>query len=325
VTTGLPAGWRRLEPGDAGPWAELLGAIQRADGGWQYTTEHDLLAAFGHPQRDYARGSAGIWDGGTLAGFGLVTLRTSADPVHEVLYAGGVHPGYRGRGLGTRLLDWAQGAAIPLHQERFAERPLALLADCPSDSAAAMALFAARGYEPARRFHGMLRDLRTGLPAGPAPVLPGVAIVPLTRDRIEDARQVRNEAFGDNWGSAETTAGLWARFLDSGAWQPEFSFLASAAGTPADVIVIAESAARSRVIGGRDLHIPVIGTRRASRGRGIASALLARTMGAARAAGCGSASLEVDADSPAGAVAVYQRAGFTVDHTMVFCRKLVLP
>jgi GNAT superfamily N-acetyltransferase len=324
VTAELAGDWRPLEPGDARAWADLLAAIQAADGGWQYLTEQALLAGFDHPQRDAGRGSAAIWDGGTLAGYGLITVRPAADPVHEIVYAGGVHPGYRGRGLGTRLLDWAQAAAVPLHQERFPGRPMALMAECPSAGHAAMGLITARGYQPARRYHGMLGDLTTGLPAGPVGLPPGADIVPLTPDRIEDARVIRNEAFGDNWGSTATTASSWTHFLGSGACQPEFSFVAYAGGAPAGVIVAAESEARTGVIGRRDLDIPVVGTRRASRGRGIAGALLLRAMSAARAAGCGSASLEVDAGSPAGAVAVYQRAGFTVDHTMAFCRKLIL-
>lgn len=324
MTAELPGDWRPLEPGDARAWADLLTAIQAADGGWQYVTEQALLAGFDHPQRDFGRGSAAIWDGATLAGYGLITVRPAADPVHEIVYAGGVHPGYRERGLGSWLLDWAQVAAVPLHQERFPGRPMALMAACPSAGAAAMGLFAARGYQPARRYHGMLRDLTTGLPAGPVTVPPGTDIVPLTPDRIEDARLIRNEAFGDNWGSTETTASSWAHFLGSGACQPEFSFVAYAGGAPAGVIVAAESQARTRVTGRRDLDITVVGTRRASRGHGIASALLWRAMSAARAAGCCSASLEVDADSPTGAVTLYRRAGFTVDHTMAFCRKLIL-
>ncbi len=30
------------------------------------------------------------------------------NPVHDMRHEGGVHPSYRGRGLGGELLDWAE-------------------------------------------------------------------------------------------------------------------------------------------------------------------------------------------------------------------------
>jgi mycothiol synthase len=79
------------------------------------------------------------------------------------------------------------------------------------------------------------------------------------------------------------------------------------------------------VIGGRDLFIGLIGTRRAARGQGIASALLARALTEARTAGFSSGSLVVDADSPTGAVGLYERVGFTVKHTSITQAKTLLP
>lgn len=69
--------------------------------------------------------------------------------------------------------------------------------------------------------------------------------------------------------------------------------------------------------GKRDFYIPLVGTRRAGRKRGIATALLARALAEAQAAGFATASLTVDADSPTGALGLYQRVGFTVRDTWV--------
>jgi mycothiol synthase len=324
MTAGPAFDWRPLEPGDARNWAALMAAMQATEGGWLYLTEQDLLEEFSYPDRDLARGSAAIYDGAALAGYGLITLRSSADPVHEVRFEGGVHPRYRGRGLGGRLLDWAETAVIPLHQERYPGRPMSMSGEFLSANAAATALYAARGYGPVRRFHGMFRELTTGLPEDPVPAPPGVDIVSITPDRHEDARLVRNEAFRDHWGSTETTAEAWAHFMVSHAYRPALSFLAYADDEPLGLIIGQESDGYARATGVRDLDIPVVGTRRAGRKRGIAMALLLRAMSAARAAGYASASLGVDADSPTGAVGLYQRAGFTIDHTSVIYLKPVL-
>jgi len=73
----------------------------------------------------------------------------------------------------------------------------------------------------------------------------------------------------------------------------------------------------TQATGRLDLYIPTVSTRRAGRRRGIATALLARTMNAAAADGFVSATLDVDADSPTGAVGLYERAGFAVQDTRI--------
>ena len=315
-------GWRPIEPGDAGNWAALLAAIQAADRSWDYFTVQDLLEEFGDPDSDFARGSVAIHDGTTMVGFGVLTSRGGADPVHEMRHWGGVHPAYRDRGLGGRLLDWAETAAVPLHQERYPGRPLSLSSWCLSHNAGAVTLHAAHGYHPARWFHAMVRDLAAPVAEGQAAA--DVEIVDLTPERTEDARLVRNEAFRDHWGSAQTTAEQWAHFMGYSAFRPAFSFLAYA-DDEAGLVIGHEYDAYTEATGERELHIALIGTRRAARRRGVASALLARALTGARAAGCTAASLVVNADSPTGALRLYERAGFTVEHTWITQAKPLPP
>ena len=315
--------WRPIEPADAGNWSALLIAIQATDHGWDFFSERDLLEEFGRPDRDFARGSMGIFTGGAMVGYGTLGCRDAADPVHEMRYWGGVHPAYRQRGLGGQLLGWAETAAVPLHRERYPDRPLSLSGFCLSHNAAAVALYAARGYQPVRWFHAMVRDLTTALPEVPAP--PGVQITAFTPEQSETARLIRNEAFTDHRGSTETSAEGWAHFMAASAFRPAFSFLAYASGEPAGFVISHEYDVYAEATGIQDLFIAILGTRRAARKRGVGSALLVRALTEARAAGFTSASLAVDADSPTGAVGLYERAGFTVDHTSVTQSKPLLP
>jgi mycothiol synthase len=66
---------------------------------------------------------------------------------------------------------------------------------------------------------------------------------------------------------------------------------------------------------GFDLYICQVGTRPPWRKRGLAMALLAASLAAGAADGKTTASLGVDADSPTGAVTVYERLGFTAQHS----------
>lgn len=312
--------WRPIVAADAGRLSVLFNAVQQADGGQEFLTEQDLREEFDDPAQEFAQGSVAICDGPDLAGYGLLTSRVAAaGRVHQMRYEGGVHPAYRGRGLGGRLLDWAAAAAVTVHAQRDPGRPLALQTDCLTSNTGAMRLFAAHGYRQVRWFHDMSRELATPLP--PATDPPGVTITPFTPDRTADALTVRNEAFQDHWGSARKPAEMWDRWLGSAVFRPALSFLADADGELAGMILCQEYEGVQAVTGVRDLYIAVIGTRPAARKRGIASALLARAMTQARDQGFSTATLTVDADSLTGALALYERAGFSVRYTTVRQRK----
>ncbi len=315
--------WRPIGRGDAAAWSAALIEIQHADRDWEFLTEQDLLDEFGHPDHDFPRGSMGAFSGDVMVAFGTVRVRSEADPVHDMRYWGGVHPAWRKRGLGGQLLDWAEDAAVRLHQEHFPGRPLSLSGSSLEHNPDAGALYAARGYRPVRWFHVMSRDLKAPLPA--APLAPDVRVVPFSREVSEDARLIRNEAFADHWGSTPTSAEAWAHHLTARTIRPGFSFVAYAGSEPAGFVLSQEYEGYNEQIGGRDLFIGLVGTRRTARGRGIASALLVRALAAAREAGFISGSLAVDADSPTGAVGLYERVGFTVKHTSITQAKSLLP
>jgi len=310
---------RPLAPGDVRDWVALLTAIQDADGSDEFPSEQDLREAFGRPDEDFPRGSLAIYDGPIMVGYGVLTSRSEAEPVHDMRYEGGVHPSYRGRGIGGELLDWAEKAAVPLHNDRHPGRPLSLSSGCLSSNAAAVALHEQRGYQPVRWFHSMVRDLTAAIPEPVAPA--GVRIVSYQPDMAEHARLIRNESFRDHWGSTETTAELWAHLLASDAFRPGFSFLAYEGSEPLGMLISYEYEAYNAKTGHCDLHISLVGTRAAGRKRGIATALLTTAMSAARSDGYDQASLGVDADSLTGAVRLYEHVGFTVALTWTAFRK----
>lgn len=310
---------RPITPGDAGNWTALWTAIEDADGGEDYLSEDDLREEFSDPDQDFERGSIAIYDGAAMVGYGVLTSRSTADPVHIMRYGGSVHPAYRGRGLGTELLAWSEQAAVPLHEDRHPGRPLELSSGCLSSNAGAVALFEGRGYQAARWFQAMVRDLAAPLPPIEVPV--GVRILGYSPELSEDARLVRNESFRDHWGSTETSAEAWAHAVASGAFRSRFSFLAYEGSEPLGLLLSHEYDAYRDKTGRRDLYVAVVGTRAAGRKRGIATALLATALAAALADGYDRASLGVDADSLTGAVGLYERVGFTVDKTWISYRK----
>ena len=314
--------WRPIDPSQAAAWAALVAATEAVDHQDEHLDEQYLLEQLADPDADYPRGSVAVYDGDLMIGYSVLFARSSADPAHEMRLDGGVHPDYRGRGIGSALLNWAERAAEPLHKEQFPGRPLSLDGRCLARNAGAVELFADHGYRPSRRFLRMARDLTADITESQAPQAPaGIDIVGVAAERSGDARLVHDEAFRDHWGSTDSTDEGWQHFIGGQAFRPAYSFLAYDGGVPLGLVIGHEYDSYTEMTGRRELYIPTVGTRRAGRKRGIATALLQAALRAARSDGLVKAVLDVDADSPTGAVSLYQRIGFTVQDTWITQRK----
>jgi ribosomal protein S18 acetylase RimI-like enzyme len=315
--------WRPTGRGDVPAWKRLLDAIEVAEQEDEHPTEADLLDRFTDPFVDMARGSLAAWDGDRMVGCHWMKARTEADPFHDFWQVGGVDPEYRGRGVGVRLLTWAEQAARVLHEERFPGVPLALMDGCTVGSAASERLFAQLGYEQVRWYRNMVMDdLAAAVAALPeSPVPDGMAFRVFTAERSADALRVRNDAFRDHYGSTSQTPEGWAHFTGGAAFRAGSSFVAydTANGEPLGIVLAEEYPEGD----GRELYIALVGTARAGRKRGIASALLSHALREGLAAGYGNSTLGVDADSPTGAVGLYERLGYRAKQTWVAQRKLL--
>jgi len=321
VATETRFAYRPLSIDHVQAWAELYAAILVADADDDILGEDDLAEEFADPRSDFARGSMAVYDGAAMVAYCILYLRNTAEPVHEMRQSGGVHPDYRNLGIGSQLIEWSQQAALDLHNERFGDKPVALGGHSLAKNTSAGALFAHRDYLPSRWFHQMTRDLSSDIAPLAAP--DGVGIVGFSEDRSADALLIRNEAFRDHWQPDDMTQQSWAFHIGSRTFRPDYSFVAYLDGKPAGLLLAHEYEAYNRAKSVRDLYIPQIGTRRMARRRGIASALVARALTAAKADGFDTATLDVDADSPTGAVGLYERLGFVARDTKILYRKLL--
>ena len=310
--------WRTLTEKDIPAWAELLRAAEEVDHEDEHMGEEDLVEELADPMFDPERGSLAGFDGASMVALGRLRPRSTIDDVHRISYFGVVHPAYRGRGLGTRLLRWAPSAARPLHEERFPGVPLELNTGHISTNVQAGELFTRLGYRPNRYYFGMRRELDADVP--PVSAMAGVDIVSYSPGLDEQTRLIKNESFKDHWGSAPRTPEEWRNeYAQSVSFRPDLSFLAleQASGAAVAMIMTKYYVADTAATGRREAYIAVLGTLRAARGRGVATALLSTVMHAAWAAGFDSASLSVDSQNPTGALGVYERAGLTVRDTWI--------
>ncbi|WP_298456990.1 GNAT family N-acetyltransferase [uncultured Cellulomonas sp.] len=314
--------WRPLERADAGELHGLVAAIEDADQPPTRTDVDEVAEKFDGDWKDMARDSLAGWDAdGVLRAYGTAEVRPGDSRTVRAFLDGGVHPQWRGRGIGRALFAWQLGRGRQKLAESGKELPARLAAYAEEDAAGTRRLLAAAGLEPRRYYRTMRRDL-----AGELPVVEldaGLRVVPWSPELDEAVRFAHNDAFRDHWGSEPATAESWS--TGRSKFAPEWSFLVlDEAAEPVDgAPVVAAYAMTGRyeqdwaVAGYTSGYTEILGVRRAYRGRRLAPALLAASMAAFRADGIQYAELDVDTENPSGAHGLYERLGYEVRHGSV--------
>jgi mycothiol synthase len=218
--------------------------------------------------------------------------------------AGGVAQGAKGRGLGSALVDDAEGAAARHAVPRMHAFAL-------GDDAAARKLFEGRGYREVRRFWEMAIDLDA------EPVVP-VLPEPLALDafHVDDARafhHASHESFQDHWEWHGVPFDEWwemRRDNDHSVW-----FVVRDGD---EIAAVARNEARESAG-----YVGLLGVRRPWRGRGLGKALLYRTFAEFWERGLTRVTLGVDSESPTGATKLYERVGMRVESENVVFEKML--
>jgi ribosomal protein S18 acetylase RimI-like enzyme len=299
---------------DADPIADLMNAVDAkhgAEAGWTGGEMRSFIKAW---VRDPAIDSRLLaTPDGELAAAGFVAPPTEGGQRADML--GGVHPAYQGRGLGRELLAWQYDRARHLHSDIAPSDQWHVEAGASVDDTAATRLFERFGFGPVRYFFEMIAALdgqrdKVALPDG-------LVAVPYAPELAKPLYEAHMEAFSDHWGFQRRPFEKWLiRTVESEEFRPDLTRIAFDGDQLAAYVLAYNN------VEGRE-YIGQVGTRRPWRKRGLASALISASLAAAVADGKSSASLGVDADSPTGAVGVYERLGFEVKHKFVSYRRSV--
>lgn len=212
---------------------------------------------------------------------------------------GDVHPEHLARGIGSVLLDRAMDRA----SQRFGSVPTGLLELAVAEwNDEADMLMRSRGFERARSFRHMQIDL-DGAPVDPGEPPDGIRIRAIDPERdLRDIHSIFVDAFRDEWGYREVPFEEWkGNEVDTPGFDPGFWFIAEDHSGPVGAV--------SGLIWGELGWVGELGVRKPWRGRGIAAALLRRSFSTFGARAITHVRLNVDADNPTGAVALYERVG----------------
>ncbi len=221
-------------------------------------------------------------------------------------------PEWRGKGIGTAQLRWAEARAREIeasHDDTHAG-VAQLSSEVEMGMKAAIDLLTSEGYQPVRYHFFMETDNLDNIPDVPMP--DGLEIRLALPEHYRAIWEANVEAFRDHWGSTEVDESEYDRFLANPRNEPRLWVVAwdgdQIAGSILNFVDYDYNEREGRKMG----YTEFISVRRPWRRRGLARAMLARSMQVHRDNGMTQTALGVDTENPSGALHLYESMGYKV-------------
>jgi mycothiol synthase len=165
-----------------------------------------------------------------------------------------------------------------------------------------------QGFKPVRYMNRMTRDLNEPIEVPPLPEGLEVRPVPETHYRI--VMNGLDEAFQDHWGHSPFQEENYQSFISSPMFKPSLWQVAwDGDEVAAGILNMVDEEANKQFNIKRGMTDPIF-TRRPWRKRGLARALLMRSLQMFKDMGMTEAMLGVDTQNPSGAFVLYESCGF---------------
>jgi len=231
-------------------------------------------------------------------------------------------PMARGKGIGRAMLSWSEARLAEVASEVPNDRSGQLFAYTHGSDIAGRTLLERNGWSEVARGYEMVRPTLDEIQDIALPV--GIDIRPVDEARRRQTWEAAREAFRDHRDEEEWTEGHWARFPedfpDTSLWVVAFDG-EEVAGGIWNVIDLAANTLHGRARG----VLATVWTGARWRRRGVARALIARSLVTLRHRGMTSASLGVDGANPNQAMDLYASLGFVIVSSTIDWRKPLPP
>jgi ribosomal protein S18 acetylase RimI-like enzyme len=185
----------------------------------------------------------------------------------------------------------------------------------------ANALLRMDGYRPARYSYLMVRPTLEKIPELPLPQ--GLEVRPARPEHYHRVFEANEEAFQDHWGFIPRTEEDYERWLGEPATSPGLWQVAWDGDEIAGMVLSFVNTEENLAFHRRRGYTEDVCVRRPWRRRGLARALLARSLTLLRERGMTEAALGVDTENPSGALQLYESLGYRPVQSWTLYRKPV--
>jgi ribosomal protein S18 acetylase RimI-like enzyme len=283
--------------------------LERAD------TLEDIQNTYNHlhncdPQRDMILAEVN----GEVVGYSRVWWEQEPDGKWIGFQVAFVHPGWRKRGIGSHILAFNEGRLAQIASELRRAGQLDNSVQYFSDvwtfesERAKTSLLEKAGYRPVRYEHHMVRSLLNPVEITSMP--DGLEVRPVPPEAYRAVWDASMEAFKDHWGYIEPSEEDYQQMLSDKDFNPALWQVAwegdQVAGMVMNFVLPLENEAYQRRRG----YTEGICVRRLWRRRGLARALLTRSLRMFQEMGMTEAALSVDSQNLNGAFRLYESVGF---------------
>ena len=248
--------------------------------------------------------------GGRVVGYTRVWWMREEAGARLYTHFGFLFPEWRRKGIGRAMLHWNETHLREIAVSHPNDVPRFFQAEASDTETAKEALLLNEGYTPVRRGFNMVRSLAEPIVLTPLP--PGLEVRPVPPQRYRTLWEADQEAFRDHWGFVPGTEADYRRWLNEPIFNPslwQVAWDASAnqiAGAVQNFVNEKENEAYHRKRG----YTEGIFVRRPWRKRGLARALIMRSLQMFKNMGFTEAALGVDAENLSGALHLYESCGF---------------
>lgn len=231
------------------------------------------------------------------------------------LYAivGFLVPDFRRKGIGQLMVGWMEDRLRAISAGHPPERSKFYQVFVSDSETGLVNLLEKKGYQAIRYFYEMVRPSLDDIPDFPLPA--GLEVRPVLPEHYRLLWDAADEAFRDHWGYAHLTEEDYQAWLNNSrefqphlfqvAWDIESNQVAGQVQTFIDHL---ENEKYQRKRG----YTEGISVRRTWRRRGLARALIARSLQVQKEAGMTESALGVDSENLSGATRIYEECGFRV-------------
>jgi ribosomal protein S18 acetylase RimI-like enzyme len=308
-------------PSDYPGMVEVLNEVSEADAlKWCWTSElianMDASIQWADPKKDRVI----VEVNRVMVGVGRMQGERNISGERVYFASGNIRPGWRRKGIGRALLRHGERRLREIAAEQPNDGPRYFMSyPVAATQVGNVALLRNSGYQVIRYSNDMVRP---GLEQIPDSRLPeGIEIRPVREEDLRKIWEAKEEAFHDLWGFIPMGDQAFAAWCGDPTWRKDISSVAWAGSDVVGMVLGLVSEEENRKNNRRRVYTESICVRRPWRKRGVARALIAHCLRLARGADFTEAGLSVDAQSPSGALGLYESLGYRVTDQFMFFRK----